>query len=408
MNVDPGASPLLPVFDHRHQSYRERLRAVMAQWDRRATDQWEVNGHLPAEAFVTLGRAGFFSERWEEGRTRGLPYALVLAEESALVSGGLGLAVTLHSEVFLGTLHRLARTATQQSMLAAALCGDAIGCFATTESRGGSDIAGVQTLARATANGWHLTGEKRYISNAGVASHALVLARHEGQERASNLSIFVVPLRTSGVRIAGFYNKAGTHSCDAADLVFDVDLAKDALLGTQGAGPLYIMQALQSERIALAAQLVLVARTSIGLAVAHARKRQQFHRPLIQMQALRHRIADCVVELWAAESFLHSVVIAAQRGRDVSHETAALKLLCAKMAGHVVDEALQIFGGRGYTSNYPLERYWRDARLARIGAGTDEIMRELVASGVDRASNFYDEWVERLYEEDLPNSKGPH
>jgi alkylation response protein AidB-like acyl-CoA dehydrogenase len=117
---------------------------------------------------------------------------------------------------------------------------------------------------------------------------------------------------------------------------------------------------------------------------------------LIDHGSIRHRLADARAELWAAEALLHGVVAAAMTGREVAYETAGTKLFCVRTAGRVIDECLQVLGGRGYTENYPLERYWRDARLARIGGGSDEVMRELIASGLDHADAEYDEWMAQL------------
>lgn len=396
-----GRKPLLSPLEPQHQAFRERLRAALAPWEDLAED-WEVDGHLPREIFAVLGEAGVFRDRWAPGRTGGLPFAVVIAEETARVSYGLGLAVTLHSEVFTGLLSRLARSPEQIVLRDQALAGHAIGCFAITEPTGGSDVAAVRTRARRTSDGWELHGEKRYTSNAGRASHVALLANLEGFPANRDLGLFVVPLDAPGVEITGFYPKVGTNSCDAAHVVLQTRVGPDALLGTPGLGLLYVMQSLELERIAVSAQLVLASRTAVRLAVGYLRRREQFSRRLSEMQALRHRLADMTARVWAAESFLAGVVLAALDGRDVSHETAALKLTCASTAAFSVDESLQMFGGRGYTANYPLERMWRDVRLARIGAGTDEVMRELIASAVDRPDAEVDAVLDFLEAHDVP------
>lgn len=396
-----GRKPLMSPLGPEHLAFRERLRAALAPWEDLAGD-WEVEGHLPREIFAVLGDAGVFRERWAPGRTGGLPFAVVIAEETARVSSGLGLAVTLHSEVFVGLLSRLARSPEQIALRDRALAGQAIGCFAITEPTGGSDVAAVRTRARRTSGGWELQGEKRYTSNAGRATHAALLANIEDFPANRDLGLFVVPLDAPGVEVTGFYPKAGTHSCDAAHVVLATRLGSDALLGTPGLGLLYVMQSLELERIAVSAQLVLASRTAVRLAVGYLRRREQFSRHLSEMQALRHRLADMTARVWSAESFLASVVLAALEGRDVGHETAGLKLTCAATAAYTIDESLQMFGGRGYTANYPLERMWRDVRLARIGAGTDEVMRELIASAVDRPDAEADAVLDWLEAHDVP------
>lgn len=404
MTVGGGRS-LLAVPDERCELMRRTVRSALAGYAA-ATVDWERAGRLPRSVFRSLGESGVFRQRWADGRTGGLDLAVVLAEETATVSSGVGLAVTLHSEAFLGLLRWLGR-GRHDALLDRGLDGEAVGCFAVTEPRGGSDIESTSCTVARTSRGWRLKGEKRFISNAAVATHALALACAPDLPVGRNLCLVVVPMDTSGVEVTGSYPKMGGRDCDTSHLVFDAELGDDAVLGSPGLGLIYIMKALQQERIAVSAQLVSSARASLRLAVAYMRRRTQFDRRLLDHQALRHRVADASSRLWAAESFLAAVVGAARAGRDVGHESAALKLFSAKVAGEVVDEALQFLGGRGYTSNYPVERVWRDVRLARIGAGTDEIMRELVANRADRPDRAAEVLLDRLEEADLPTDREP-
>lgn len=392
---------LIRLFEERHDRYRAAIRSVTEGWVEEVA-AWEADGHLPQKVFRELAAVDCFRERWSHGRLGGLPHALVVAEEVALVSGGLGVAVTLHSEIFIGLLNRLARSPWQRDVLEQALDGTAIGCFASTERRGGSDIAGAQTLATREGDAWRLTGEKCYTSNVGRATHALMLVRADGLPPGKDLCFFIVPLDADGVDVVGFYPKAGLDSCDAGHVVVDATLPSDALLGSAGAGLLYANMALQLERISISAQALTAARAALGLAIAHARQRSGADGPLIKMQAIRHRLADSATAIASGEALLYAVVTAAMAGRNVASETAALKLLCPRTAAQAVDESLQVLGARGYTSNYPLERYWRDLRVARMGGGTDEVMREIVASSLDRPNPYYEGWLETLASADLP------
>lgn len=394
--------PLFTALRPEHEAFRERVREVTREWTPAVVEGWEQDGHLPSDVFLVLGKAGLFRERWASGWADGLPYGVVLAEELGLVAGGLGLAGTLHSEVFIGTLDRAARSAEQRTLLEDALDGTVVGCFAVTEPTGGSDIGGVRTTARRTEHGWWIEGEKRFISNAGSASHALLLARCVGEPQAAALSALVVPLRSPGVELTGFYPKLGTNSCDAGHIRLDVELGHDALVGTVGTGLAHVMHALQAERIAVSSQLVVAMRVAVRLATAWARRRTQYGRPLFELQAISHRLADATAEVWSCEALLNSVLLAAEQRRPLARPTAALKLVCAGRAGRVIDDAMQVLGGRGYTANYPLERLWRDVRLARIGAGTDEVMREIVAAGIDRNDPWFDGWLDDLDIADLP------
>lgn len=400
-----GVRPrLADPFEAEHHAYRQDLRTCAKAWSPEVVAGWASEGHLPADVFAALGDAGAFTRRWERGALEGLLYAVVLAEEAARVSSGLGLAVTVHTEVFCGLIQRLGRTDRQSELLAAALAGRVIGCFAVTEPRGGSDILGVTTTLTPGDGGWHVRGEKRFISNAGTATHAVVLARrlddNAGSRRQEQLVL--IPLDANGVNVTGFYPKAGSATCDAAHIQIDTMVGDDALLGVAGLGGVHVMQALELERLAVSAQLLVAARQSLRLAAAYMRRREQFGQRLMDHQALRHRLADMTARTWMCESMLNNVVQGLRKGQRLGPETGALKLLCAETAQQATDEALQFFGGRGYTANYPLQGAWRDVRLARIGAGTDEIMRELVADAIDRADPEYEEVLDGLVADDLP------
>jgi alkylation response protein AidB-like acyl-CoA dehydrogenase len=379
--------------------FRARVREFAGRFDRDEVAGWEASGHLPREAVAALGRSGLLRERWDEGRA-GLRRGVIIAEELAAVSSGLGIAFGLHSEVFISTLERHGRGAAQEELLQAALDGEVIGCLADTERRGGSAITDTETRAERIGDQWHIRGQKRYISNAGRATHALLLCR-TGEQSPMHLGSFILPLDDPGVQVR-FFDKAGTRSCDLTQLDIDVALGPEAVIGRPNAGLLYTQHALQLERICVSALLIAGARIAMRLAAAHMRTRRVAGARLWDLQALRHRVADVVSDLWMAEAFLHAVVAAAAGGRDVGREAAALKLRCANIAYHAADESIQIFGGRGYTTNFPLERWWRDLRLGRIASGTDEIMRELAVMGFDRPDPQFDTWLDELNAADEP------
>lgn len=388
------------VYEECHQRYRAVLREALSAYDSQVVDEWERAGHVDPQIFRDLGSAGCFAERWEAGRLDGLPYSVVLAEETSRLGGGVNLALSIHAEIFTGALTWLAVNDYQKQLLQRAIAGEAIGCLASTEPEGGSDLLGLRTSLTRCSEGWRLQGEKRYTSNAGTADHVLVVASDPASQRGINLSLAVVPLDFPGVEVVGFFDKVGIKSCDAAHLRFDAIVPEDMLLGRPGAGLIYISSLLQHERIAVSAELLAAARMCLAMTVAFARRRVHSGVPLIERQALRHRLADARTATWVGEAMLATVVNAARSRRDVSYQTAALKLYCATTVGKVIDECLQMFGGRGYTTNFPLERAWRDARLARIGGGADEVMREVIAAGMDHADGFYDQLIENLELED--------
>lgn len=400
-------APALTHHEIDQDVYRAEVSKVLSSFGEDAFALWEREGHTPREAPAALGGAGLFRHRWEDGAEGGLPRLVAMCQEICRVSGGLALVAMGHSEIFIGALRWLGETPSQLSLLEDALDGRVIGCFGATEPQGGSNLRGVRTTAIAEDGGWRLKGTKRYISNVGRADYVLVLAKPEKPEHVSDLSLFVLPLDHPGVSIDGFFDTVGIHGCDVGQITFDVTLPYDALLGQPGIGLLYATHLLQFERLAICAQLTAAADTALRLAVAYARHRTVGDQRILDKQAIRHKLASCRAELWNLESRLSELVSLAQRnGKMPSHEISALKLTAGESTGRIIDTCMQIFGARGYSKNYPLERLWRDTRLARLGGGTDEVLSDLVASGLDRRDPETDALLARLEALDAPGN-GP-
>jgi alkylation response protein AidB-like acyl-CoA dehydrogenase len=392
-NVDrsiASASPVAALFADA-ESYRGRVRETVSGWGD-APERWERERSLPSELFTQLGTEGLFRERWSSGVGPGLTRGLVLVEEVARVSSGAALGVMTHVEVFLGALVRLSRTVAQLELLEQGLSGEVVGCFAVTEDHGGSDIAAVRTTATPAGDGWRLQGAKRFVSNAGTATHALVLGRSVDLRPGRDLSLFAVPL-DARVTTTAVHDKVGLNACAMADISFDVMLGPEALLGVPGAALLYLNRLLELERVSIAWQLLVASRSALGLAAAFARQRMVGAGPLIDKQAVRHRLADAQAALWPLEAMFAHVTAILVAGGSAPRESAGLKLASALGAGRILDDCLQVFGGRGALASYPLERWWRDARVARIGGGTDDVMREIVGSSFTRPDAGYDRWL---------------
>lgn len=361
--------------------YAERAQAALAPFVKEFAC-WERDGHIPRRFFAALGEAGLFRDRWRKGAAGGHYLTRTLLEELAPLNAGAALAITTHSEVF---THALARygNETQQVLLEEALAGRVIGCFAATEPTGGSNLPGLQATATQTGDKWHLQAEKRFITNLGSGTHVLVLAN--SVTGSKGLCLFCVPLDRPGVTIRGFYETLGVRSAGNAAFSIDTTLTSSDLIGRPGSGLLIALTLLDFERLAAAAALVAEAKCAIRLAVAWARRRKQFDARLLDHQALRHRLADRWADIYAARGALDATCHLLDEGSLPHVEIAATKLLAARAASLAADETLQIFGARGYTTAYPAERIFRDVRRARIGGGTDEIMREIIASSFNVA-----------------------
>ncbi|CUU59644.1 citronellyl-CoA dehydrogenase [Parafrankia irregularis] len=389
--------------EFREAEFRELVRAAGTR-SVDGAERWVLDRHVPASAIVELADAGLFRRRWDGGATGGLAHLIVLSQELFRCDSGLALAAMAHSEAFIGALHRHARTDEQRSLLAAAFDGRAIGCFAATEAHGGSSLSDRLTVASRLPDGWRLTGTKRYVSNVGSASHAIVTARASDSADADDLSLFVLPLDLPGVSVDGFFDTAGVQACDVGQISFNVELPSGALLGSPGMGLLYASHMLQFERLAICAQLHSAAETALNLASAYARRRKLGGVRMMDKQVIRHRLAHGRAELWNLQSRLAALVeIAVTEGRMPGHEIAALKLTSGKAVSEIVDMCMQVFGARGNTSAYPLEKLLRDTRIARIGGGTDEVLADAVAGVLDRPDLEAEAALDRAASADLPN-----
>ncbi|MFR9788507.1 acyl-CoA dehydrogenase family protein [Streptomyces sp. MB22_4] len=389
--------------------FRNQLEDALAGFDAEDFERWEREGRTPRELPAALGRAGVFRQRWKNGAEQGLPRLVTMSQTLYRLSSGAAVVAMGQSEMFIGALRWLAETPYQLSLLEKALDGRTIGCFGATEPHGGSNLRGLRTTAYADPDGWRLRGCKRYISNVSQADYILVLARPENPAHVSDLSLFLVPLDHPGVSFDGVFDTVGLRSCDAGQVTFDVKLPPDALLGKAGIGLLYATHLLQFERLAICAQLAEAAEHALRLSVAYARRRTTGDSRIMDKQAIRHRLALCRAELWNVQGRLRELVAMAERDRRMpAHEISALKLTTGDITCRIVDTALQIFGARGYTQNFPVERLWRDVRLSRLGGGTDEVLADLVASGLDRRDPTTDSLLTDLEHLDVPRFVTDH
>jgi alkylation response protein AidB-like acyl-CoA dehydrogenase len=389
------------------EAFRDSVRNAVKPFDARVTEAWEKDRHVPRDAVADLAVQGVFRERWSLGAYGGVGQMTVLVEELFRCNGGLALASMGHCEVFIGALTRHGSEPAHARLLEDALSGRAIGCFAATEPQGGASLAGIRCRAVATGDGWHLTGTKQYVSNIGSATHALVLARADAAREAAELCLFVVPVDAPGVTVDGFFDSSGVRSCDVGQLTMDVRLPAQALLGSRGLGLLYASHLLQFERLAICALLLGGAEWALQLAAAYARHRHTDGGRVIDKQVIRHRLAMARADLWNLQSRLTEIIAFAEREQAMPpHQISALKLTAGQRVGEIIDMAMQISGARGTTSAFPLERLWRDCRIARIGGGTDEVLADVVASSLDRPARRADEFIAAAVAADKPTPAG--
>lgn len=371
------------IFGTEHETLRAEIRRFVARELAPHADEWEAAEFFPDSVFRAMGQLGYLGLRYpEQYGGSGLDYysAIVLAEEmSRAGNGGIGMAIAVHTEMATPPVLKFGTEEQKQRFLVPAVRGEQVAALAITEPGAGSDVSGLRTRAVRERDEWVIDGSKTYITNGVRADWYLVVARTE-EDPWGGLTLFLVPKGTPGFSVGRQLKKVGMHSSDTAELFFTgVRVPDRNRLGDVGQGFYNIMWELQGERLIGAATAVAGAERALELALKYAGEREAFGRKIGQFQVIRHKLAQMATEVEAARALVYTCAWRWQHGEYPVKEIAMAKLYASEMACRVADEALQIHGGAGYMMEYPIQRLWRDLRLLRIGAGTDEIMREIIS-----------------------------
>lgn len=374
----------LPYFTEEHEALRRTIRRFVEKELQPHADRWEEDGEFPSQVFRRLGELGFLGLRYpEEYGGQGGDYftAIVLAEELARCRApGLMLAVEVQTEMATPPILQFGTEDQKRRFLVPAIRGEKIACLGITEPDAGSDVASIRTTARRDGDSYVINGTKIFITNGVRADFVTLVAKTDPAKGTRGVSLFLVEKGTPGFTVGRKLKKLGNLSSDTAELIFEnCRVPAENLLGTEGEGFRHIMWELQGERLIGAAGGLAVAQCALEEAVAYAKQRVQFGRPIARFQVIAHYLAQCAAELEAARQLVYATAWRFARGEYPVREISMAKLIAAQVAHRVADYAVQIHGGYGYMKEYIVERYWRDTRLYRIGGGTDEIMREIIA-----------------------------
>jgi alkylation response protein AidB-like acyl-CoA dehydrogenase len=346
-----------------------------------AVDDAERARVFPEDAFRTLGRAGLLSLPYPEefgGAEQPYEVYLQVVEEIASVWMSVAVGVSVHSL----TAYPVARFGTreqQEALLPGMLSGEQLGAYCLSEPLAGSDIGSMSTRATRTEQGWSLKGTKAWISHAGHADYYTTFAR-TSDEGGRGLSTFIVPAGADGLSFAPPERKMGLHCDPVAQVMFDgvrVDAAR--LVGKEGEGMRMALAALDSGRLGIAAAATGLAQAALDAAAGYATEREQFGRPISGFQGLAFLLADMEAAVTCARAtYLHAARLR-DAGRAFSKEAAVAKLVATDAAMKVTTDAVQVLGGAGYTEDFPLERYMREAKVTQIFEGTNQIQRLVIS-----------------------------
>src|ERR1700722_15859403 len=377
------------IFTDEHEQLRESIRNFAVKELAPHAEEWEETT-FPDSVFARMGELGFLGlDKPEQYGGQGGDYytALVLAEEIAHAhSGGLAMGVAVQTDMAMPPILAFGTEEQKQEWAAPAIAGKKILCIGITEPDAGSDAAGIKTRAvRDEATGdYVINGSKTYITN-GHRAHAIVLVTKTDPDAGhGGMTLFLVPMDAPGVIREKRLKKLGNHASDTALLAFqDVRVPASAVLGEVGKGFQQIMWELQGERLISSAAAVASAQDVFEQTLEYAKQRVAFGRPIAKFQVTRHKFADMATKIETARQLVYTTAWRFQNGEYPVREISMAKLYASRIACEVADECLQIHGGAGYMREFGIERAWRDLRLNRIGAGTDEVMLEVIGRSYD-------------------------
>lgn len=345
-----------------------------AEWDRQST--------FPRSALRGLGELGLFGmtvpEQWGGAGADYVSLALAL-EEIAAGDGACSTVVSVQNSVVCGPILGFGNDHQKARFLTPLASGEALGCFCLTEPHVGSDAGAIRTRAVPANDSYVLNGVKQFITTGRNAQLAIVFAVTDPTAGKKGLSAFIVPTDTAGYNVGRVEDKLGQHASDTAQIVFENCTVPAAnRLGDEGQGYRIALANLEGGRIGIAAQCVGMARSAFELARDYARERESFGKPIIEHQAISFRLADMATEIEAARQLILHAATLKDAGRPCLKEASMAKLFASEMAERVCSAALQVHGGYGYLADFPVERIYRDVRVAQIYEGTSDVQRIVI------------------------------
>ena len=378
------------LFTQEHDDLRESMKAWVLKEVFPNRNEYEKN-YWPSELMKRAGELGYLGLCFPEeygGQGGDYYYSLVRAEcMSYSGTGGLNMGFAVQTDMVLPPVHLLGTEEQKQKYLVPGIKGEKIGCLGITEPGAGSDVAGIRTTAIRDGDEFVINGSKTFITNAPRADFIVLVAKTDPQADPphSGMSLLLVDLKdedgnpTPGFSVSAELEKLGMHSSDTGEIAFeDVRVPVESLLGEEGKGFYHISWELQGERMVAAAGCVAGAERMFERTLEYAKEREAFGRPIGKFQAIRHKFAEMATKIEAGKQFNYATAWRFANGEYPVREISEVKLFTSQMCCEVADECVQIHGGYGYMKEYEIERAYRDVRLNRIGAGTDEIMLDVI------------------------------
>ncbi|MGB2770616.1 MAG: acyl-CoA dehydrogenase [Candidatus Zixiibacteriota bacterium] len=366
-----------------HEEFRARVRDFAEGEIEPKAKELDETGQFSFDAVKKLGEMGFLGmvvpEEYGGSGLDTLSYSIAV-EEVSRVCGSTGITVAAHNSLGLYPIFLFGNEEQKKKYIPDLASGKKLGAFGLTEPDAGSDAAGTKTTAVLDGDSYVVNGSKCFITNASVGETLVITAMTDKSKGYKGISSFILEKEMKGFSIGKKENKMGLRGSDTATLIFeDLRIPKENLLGKEGEGFKQFMISLDGGRISIGAMALGIAQGAYDKAVAYAKEREQFGRPISDFQAIQWKLADMATQLEAARHLIYHASELKDKGEKFIKEAAMAKLYASEVGRFVTYQAVQIFGGYGYTSDYPVERYMRDAKLCEIGEGTSEIHRLVIA-----------------------------
>jgi citronellyl-CoA dehydrogenase len=381
--VAAEAQAVYPPFTAEHDLIRQTVKRFCREEIAPFAQEWDEAGIFPREIFRKAADLGLFGIRIpSELGGSGLDWWATAAALESIAwadSPGTGMGLMVQAELTVPIINELGTAEHKDAFMRPAMAGEWIGALGISEPGGGSDVAALRTYARADGDDLVISGQKLWITN-GSRADFIVLAVRTGEAGRRGISLVLFPTRTPGFSVGKKLKKVGNLCSDTAELFFDdCRIPARYILGEKNRGFYYIMHNFQGERLASAIMMVASMARCLDLAIQYGKERMAFGNPVGSYQVWRHKFAGHRTSLEAARWLVYRALDLTNRDQKAVREITMAKLYASELAQRLTYDCMQIFGGFGYTTEYPVSRYWRDLRLYTIGAGTSEIMKEIIA-----------------------------
>jgi citronellyl-CoA dehydrogenase len=372
-----------PPFTHEHELIQASVKRFCLERVAPRSQQWEEAEEYPRVLFREAADLGLFGIRVDPAYGgAGMDWWASAAVYEALRYTdfpSLNIGLMVQADLTIPIIHQLGTEEQKREFMQPAVAGEKIAALGISEPGCGSDVAAIRTTAREVSGELVVSGQKLWITNGAVADF-IILAVRTAEDPHKGLSLILFPTDVKGFKVGRKLSKVGHVASDTAELFFDeCHIPARYLLGRKNRGFYYIMGNFLGERLATSLLVLSFLDRSIELAAAYVKERTAFGRPIGEFQVWRHKLAELRTQTEAARWLTYRAVDLANRGKNADREVAMAKLFCTDLAQRVTYDCMQVFGGFGYTTEYPIGRIWRDMRLYTIGAGTSEIMKEILA-----------------------------